>query len=211
MRRNLPRAMRTIPGLLSLASLSFVSLASLVACGGGGGETLPTKGAESLAAKQAQMDKSGEPPLPTKPDSDKVTWKQDPSYAKCHNDVKTGADLAAGVTAMGQGCASTMGLKPLGPVTQDTYKNLDPAHVLPLHVDAGHCVRVYGLSEDALQDLDIAITDSAGKSCGEDGSDSPDAVVLESGMICFTVADDVKVNVAAGNGAGKYALQIWGN
>jgi hypothetical protein len=207
--------MRTIPApsavltALALSVASFAGIASLAACGGG--DTPPASSAQSLAAQQAAMDKSGEPALPTKPDSDKVTWKQDPSYAKCHNDVKTGADLVAGVTALGQACASTMGLKPLGPVTQDTYKNMDPAHVLPLHVDAGHCVRVYGLSEDALQDLDIAITDSAGNSAGEDGSDSPDAVVLESGMICFTVADDVKVNVAAGNGAGKYAVQIWGN
>jgi len=203
--------MRTIPGLLSIASLSLLPLASLVACGGGGGDTPPANNAQSLAAQQAKLDKSGEPPLATAPESDKVTWKQDPSYAKCHNDVKTGADLVAGVTAMAQGCASTMGLKQIGQTTQDTYKNLDPAHVIPLHVDAGHCVRVYGLSEDALQDLDIAISDSAGKSCGEDGSDTPDSVVLESGMICFTVADDVKVNVAAGNGAGKYAVQIWGN
>jgi hypothetical protein len=200
--------MRTIPALTVILSLSA---ASLLACGGGGGNTPPANGAQSLAAQQAQMDKSGEPPLPTKPDSDKVTWKQDPSYAKCHNDVKTGADLAAGVTAMAQGCASVMGLKQIGQTTQDSYKNLDPAHAIPLHAEAGHCYRVYGLSEDALQDLDIAITDSAGKSCGEDGSDSPDAVVLESGMICFTATDDVKVNVAAGSGAGKYAVQIWGN
>ncbi len=200
--------MRKTPALILVATLT--SVATLVACGGGGGETLPTKGVESLEARQAKMDQAGEPPLPTKPDSDKVTWKQDPAYAKCHNDVKTGADLVAGVKAMGQACASAMGLKPLGDVTQDKYKKDDPAHSLPLHAEAGKCYRVYGLSEDALQDLDIAIMDSAGKSCGEDGSDSPDAVVLESGMICFTVADDVKVNVAAGSGAGKYAVQIWG-
>jgi hypothetical protein len=202
--------MRTIPAF-SAVSVLLPVLASLVACGGGGGDTPPANNAQSVAAQQAAMDKNGEPPLPTKPDSDKVTWKQDPSYAKCHNDVKTGTDLVAGVTAIANGCASMMGLKQIGTTTQDTYKNLDPAHVIPLHADAGHCYRVYGLSEDALQDLDIAITDSAGKSCGEDGSDSPDAVVLESGEICFTVADDVKVNIAAGNGAGKYAVQIWGN
>ena len=53
--------------------------------------------------------------------------------------------------------------------------------------------------------------DSAGKACAEDGSDSPDSVVLEDGMVCFTATDDVVVNVAAGNGAGKYVVQIWGN
>jgi hypothetical protein len=94
---------------------------------------------------------------------------------------------------------------------QGSRTNLDPAQAIPLHAEANHCYRVYGLSEDALQDLDIAVIDSAGKSCGEDGSDSPDAVVLEGGAICFTAADDVKVNVAAGAGAGKFAVEIWGD
>jgi hypothetical protein len=78
-------------------------------------------------------------------------------------------------------------------------------------VEANHCYRVYGLSEDALQDLDIAVIDSAGKWCGEDGSDSPDAVVLEDGLLCFNADDDVKINVAAGSGAGKYAVEVWGD
>ena len=197
--------------LFALSPLALLSLASLVACGGGGGDTPPATSANSVAKQQAQMDKAGEPPLPTKPDSDKVTWKQDPSYAKCHNDVKTGADLVAGVTAMASGCAGTMKLHQIGQTTQDTFKNLDKAHPIPLHAETGHCYRVYGLSEDALQDLDIAIMDSAGKACAEDGSDSPDSVVLEDGMVCFTATDDVVVNVAAGNGAGKYVVQIWGN
>jgi hypothetical protein len=196
-----------IPTLASVSLLSAVTL-SLSACGGGGGDTPP---AMTPAQQQAQMDKNGEPPLPTKPDSDKVTWKQDPSYAKCHNDVKTGADIAAGVAAIAAPCASMMGLKQIGTTTQDAYKNLDPAHTIPLDAQAGHCYRIYGLSEDALQDLDIAITDSAGKMAAEDGSDSPDAVVLEDGMVCFTVADKATINIAAGSGAGKYAVQVWGN
>src|SRR5579872_1831174 len=195
--------------LLALIPVALVSFASVVACGGG--DTPPANSPMSAAQQQAQMDKAGEPPLPTKPDSDKVTWKQDPAFAKCHNDVKTGADLVAGVTAMANGCASAMKLHQIGQTTQDTFKNLDKAHPIPLHAESGHCYRVYGLSEDALQDLDIAIMDSAGKACGEDGSDSPDAVVLEDGMICFTATDDVQVNIAAGNGGGKFAVSIWGD
>ncbi len=193
-----------------LVCVSLASLLGLVACGGGGADASPANTPQSAAQQQAQADKAGEPPLPTKPDSDKVTWKQDPTYAKCHNDVKTGADIAAGVAAIAAPCASMMGLKQIGTTTQDTYKNLDPAHAIPLDAQAGHCYRVYGLSEDALQDLDIAITDSAGKMAAEDGSDSPDAVVLEDGMVCFTVADKATINIAAGSGAGKYAVQVWG-
>jgi len=195
--------------LFALIPVALLSVSSLVACGGG--DTPPANTPLSAAAQQAKMDKAGEPPLPTKPDSDKVTWKQDPSYAKCHNDVQTGADLAAGVTAMANGCAGIMKMHQIGQTTTDTFGATDKAHPIKLHAESGHCYRVYGLSEAALQDLDIAIMDSAGKACAEDGSDSPDAVVLEDGMVCFTATDDVLVNVAAGSGAGKYVVQIWGN
>lgn len=190
-----------------LSSLALLSVASLFACGGGAANA----SANAVPSPSAVVAKTQEPPAPAKPDSDKVTWKQDPSYAKCHNDVKTGADLVAGVTAMAQGCAASMNMHQIGQTTQDTFKDGDKAHTIPLHAEQGHCYRVYGLSEDALQDLDIAMMDSTGKECAEDGSDSPDAVLLEDGEVCFTAADDVNVNVAAGSGSGKYAVEIWGN
>lgn len=202
-RDTLGAAMRT-PTLLSC--LAVLSVASLFACGGGGADTGSGSNLPSPASVVAKTD---EPPLPTHPDSDKVKWKQDPSFAKCHNDVKTGADIAAGVNAMAQGCASVTKMHQVGQTTQDTFKDGDKAHPIPLHAESGHCYRVFGLSENALQDLDIAMMDSAGKECAEDGSDSPDAVLLEDGAVCFTATDDVNLNVAAGSGSGKYAVQIW--
>jgi hypothetical protein len=189
--------------LLRLSPLALLVVAPFVACGGSGAAT-----PGSVVPKAASADPFA-PPLPTKPESDKVTWKKDPSYAKCHNDVKTGADLAAGVAAMAQPCAAPLKMHQVGQLVQGSRQNLDPAQSIPLHAEAGHCYRVYGLSEDALQDLDIAIVDSAGKTAAEDGSDSPDSVVLEDGVVCFTQTDDVKVNVAAGNGGGKFAVAIW--
>jgi hypothetical protein len=192
--------------LLSTLFLAAV-VSTLVACGGGSADT----SAQPVVPKPADMDKGARPAAPTKPDSDKVTWKQGAPYASCHNDVKTGADLVAGVTAMAQGCAALTKMRQIGATVQGTRQNLDPAQAIPLHAEANHCYRAYGLSEASLQDLDIAIIDSTGKSTGEDGSDSPDAVVLEDGEICFTQADDVKVNVAAGSGGGKFAVEIWGD
>jgi len=190
-----------------LSSFVLAALTSVLACGGGSAET----SAQPTTPKPGDMDKNARPAAPTKPDSDKVTWKQGAPYASCHNDVKTGTDLVAGVTAMAQGCAALTKMHQIGATVQGTRQNLDPAQAIPLHAEANHCYRAYGLSEASLQDLDIAIVDSAGKSAGEDGSDSPDAVVLEDGEICFTQADDVKVNVAAGSGGGKFAVEIWGD
>jgi hypothetical protein len=189
-----------------LPSLVLAAVSLSVACGGGSSDTPPP-----TTPKPVGIDKNVRPPAPTKPDSEKVTWTQGAPYASCHNDVRTGPDLVAGVTAMAQACASLTKMHQIGATVQGNRTNLDPAQPIPLHAEANHCYRVYGLSEDALQDLDIAMIDSTGKSAGEDGSDSPDAVVLEDGKICFSQADDVKVNVAAGNGAGKFAVQIWGD
>jgi hypothetical protein len=190
-----------------LSSLVLAAVSFSVACGGGSADvsTQPT------TPKPADIDKNVRPPAPTKPDSEKVTWKQGAPLASCHNDVKTGADLVAGVTAMATACASLTKMHQIGATVQGTRQNHDPAQAIPLHAEANHCYRVYGLSEAGLQDLDIAMIDSAGKSAGEDGSDSPDAVVLEDGVICFSQADDVKVNVAAGSGGGKFAVEIWGD
>jgi len=190
-----------------LSSFVLAALTCVVACGGGSADT----SAQPVTPKPVNLDKTARPPAPTKPDSDKVTWKQGAPYASCHNDVTTGADLVAGVTAMATACAGLTKMHQIGPIVQGTRQNLDPAQAIPLHAEAHHCYRAYGLSEASLQDLDIAIVDSAGKSTGEDGSDSPDAVVLEDGEICFTQADDVKVNVAAGSGGGKFAVEIWGD
>jgi hypothetical protein len=135
--------------------LAFVSL---LGCGGGGADATPAP-----AVPTAKPSTPSGPPLPTKPDSDKVTWKKDTSFAKCHNDVTTGKDLVAGVTAMAKGCASLMKMHQVGETVQGSRQNLDPAQAIPLHVEANHCYRIYGLSEDALQDLDIAVIDSAGR------------------------------------------------
>jgi hypothetical protein len=181
-------------------SVSFLAVSA--ACGGGNANTGGTTPSSKPHDEYAQ-------PAATAPDSDKVTWKKDAALAKCHNDVKTGADLQAGVTAMATGCTSLTKMKQVGTPVAGSRGPLDKPQAIPLHAEAGKCYRVYGLSEDALKDLDIAITDSAGKVCAEDGSDSPDSVVLEDGSVCFKVADEANVNVAAGDGSGNFVVEIW--
>ncbi len=196
-----------------LASLACVVLPSAAllglsaACGGGNansGGTTPTGGSAAPHDEYAQ-------PAATAPDSDKVTWKKDPALAKCHNDVKTGADLSAGVKAMADACASQTKMKQIGDAVTGSRLPTDKAQQIPLHAKASHCYRVFGLSEDALKDLDISITDSAGKVAAEDGSDSPDSVVLEDGSVCFKVDDEANINVAAGDGSGKFVVVVYGD
>src|SRR5580692_242210 len=110
---------------LSLAVLSLASLSSLAVACGGGSDTGATQAVHPRPPSMA-------PPAATKPDSEKVTWKQGAPLASCHNDVKTGADLVAGVTAMAQGCAGVTKMHPIGATVQGTRQNLDPAQAIPL-------------------------------------------------------------------------------
>jgi hypothetical protein len=195
---------------LSLSVASALVLLS-VACGG---SSTPASGASSAADTSATAAAAtAATPATTaasKPDSDKVTWKSMAGTGKCHvsSQLAAGADLAGGVTAMGTACAT--GLKQLGAtVTGAGGTNGQMVQTIPLHAKANHCYRVFGLAEATVTDFDIAVLDSAGKSAGEDGTDSRDSVVLEDGAICFKVDDEASVNAAVATGSGKWAVEIW--
>jgi hypothetical protein len=194
-------------GLLSFSTL-FVSIA---ACGGS--TPAPTTGGNpdiSAATPKA-------PKGPTSPESDKVTWRKDTTGKNCHTGHKGEGDLVAGVKGIADGCVSGTKLKPIGqPLTGEGGGAAagTPGGMIkqfPLHAQANHCYRVFGLAQASVTDFDIAVVDSAVKNAGEDLTDGNDAIVLEDGDICFKVDDDINVNVAVGQGSGKWAAVIYGD
>lgn len=44
---------------------------------------------------------------------------------------------------------------------------------------------------------------------GEDSTDDVTPVLLEDGALCFKVADKAHIEVGAGAGGGKFAVQVW--
>jgi hypothetical protein len=195
--------MRTSSKIIS--SLFAVLVTSTIACGGGGGAAVDANSANA-AAKPA-----GDPTMPKAPDhpdSDKVTWTH--SGKSCHTKDQGAGDLVASVTTIAKGCVDTSKMKMLGQATQgkgsETGQMVTP---IPLNAKANHCYRVFGLAQASVTDFDIAVMDSAGKSTGEDLTDSNDAIVLEDGNICFKVDDTVAVNAAVASGAGNWAIEVW--
>lgn len=184
----------------------FALLVATAACGGGAANT-DAASATSAAANKSPTDQTM-PKAPTAPDSDKVTWTK--TGKSCHTNDKGAGDLVASVTSMAKGCVDTGKMKMLGQPTQgkgsETGQMVTP---IPLNAKANHCYRVFGLAQASVTDFDIAVMDSAGKSTGEDLTDSNDAIVLEDGNICFKVADTVAVNAAVASGAGNWAVEIW--
>jgi hypothetical protein len=165
------------------------------------------RGAIEGPKSPGQVDPSLPKPV-TAPESAKVTWKNDSPAKPCHTGAKT-SDVAGGVAAMVKSCLDTNRMHQVGTTTMGEGSRTNLVQSIPLKARANHCYRVFGLAEPSVTDFDIAVIDSAGKSAGEDVTDSNDAVVLETGNVCFKVDDAVNVNVAVANGAGKWAVQIW--
>ena len=191
----------------SFASI-FVLLAttSITACGGGAANQ--TAASATANAENKKPTDQTMPKAPDHPESDKVTWKKDGK--NCHTNDKGAGDLAASVTTMAKGCVDTSKMKMLGQPTQrkgaETGQMVTP---IVLNAKANHCYRVFGLAQASVTDFDIAVMDSAGKSAGEDLTDSNDAIVLEDGAICFKVDDTAAVNAAVASGAGNWVVEIW--
>jgi hypothetical protein len=151
------------------------------------------------------------PPSARAPSKKAQQKKQDPAWASCHQSFKSSADpdkLASDVAAMAKGCEVATKMHAQGDPLTGARAEGAPPNVYPLEVQAGHCYRVYGVSADTLQDLDVALVDSAGGLAGEDSTDDVTPVLLEDGAVCFQEADKAHIEVGAGAGGGKFALQV---
>jgi hypothetical protein len=142
--------------------------------------------------------------------SKKAERRTNAAWTPCHASYQVNAatDLVTSVDQLSKGCAATTGMHMV-----DSFKGQQAAsnapQVQPLHAQANHCYRVYGVAAATIQDLDVLIKDSTGAPAGEDTTDDPTPVVLEDGAVCFTQADEASIVVSIGAGSGAYALQVW--
>jgi hypothetical protein len=221
------RNSRTLP-LLILAGAACLPLAAVLgACGGGEAPppatppapsaTAMASAAESAApaaaaasASAAPSETAAAPPPPPNPGSTKVTVKNDPTWATCHQSYEAKKkDVSKDVAAMASGCAKVTKMKISGKPLTGKQSDQDPPQSFPLKAEANHCYRVYAQASEGIKDLDLAIKDSTGAVAGEDSTDDPSPVILEDGAVCFKEADSATVVVSVGMGKGAYALEIW--
>jgi hypothetical protein len=191
----------------------------LIACGGSDAAnappTSPTPSAVTAPDPLASS-AANDPTVPkpkAHPASDKVTWKEDSPPKQCHS-TRAAGDLATAMAAMVSSCIDVkamhrVGQSHAGEGREGDHKSDPMVTRIPLEAKANHCYRVFGLADPAVKDFDVAVTDSAGKSAGEDLTDSNDAIVLEAGSICFKQDDAASVNAAVTKGGGKWIVEIW--
>jgi hypothetical protein len=217
------------PTLAAALTLALAAIAALaVACGGGEppppaappapsvsapppvDSSASTGPAASAAAAPAETASAAPPPPPPNPGSTKVTTKNDPAWATCHQSYEAKKkDVSKDVAAMAAGCAKLTKLKVSGKQLTGKQSDQDPPQSFPLKAEANHCYRVYGQASEGIKDLDLALKDSTGAVASEDTTDDPSPVLAEDGAICFKEADAATIVVSVGMGKGTYALEIW--
>jgi hypothetical protein len=133
-------------------------------------------------------------------------------WSACHDASKRGGPPEASVDALANGCAKATGLKRLGEtiVAERATSGGAPASY-PLPAKAGHCYRAFGQGDQGVRDLDLALIDSTGVIAAEDETESPTAVLLVDGALCFKIDDAATIAVRVESGKGKYAIQLWGD
>jgi hypothetical protein len=207
--KNLSKERHAIP-TLSVLALAAAALAA--ACGGGEPPppAPPTPPEGGAPAPRAETASAAPPPPPPNPGSTKVTRKNDPTWATCHQSYEAKKkDVSKDVAAMAAGCAKVTKMKIFGKPITGKQSDQDTPQTFPLKAEANHCYRVYAQASEGIKDLDLVVKDSTGASAGEDSTDDPSPVILEDGAVCFKEADAATIVVSVGMGKGSYALEIW--
>lgn len=142
--------------------------------------------------------------------SRKATRKEDAALASCAGAAFPRAKDPDGlVKRVGEACAKAPAgakLKPLGAARRGQQDAAAPHADQKLRVEAGKCYRVYFATDEGARDVVVVARDSAGDVVAE----SPGPALPESGLMCFTAADELSLLVSVGSGKAAWVLQPWG-
>lgn len=154
---------------------------------------------------------SGLPPAAAMPPpgvagSKKAKVKADGGLAACGGQsaphAKDPGDL---VKKIGEGCAATSKMKPVGAMLRGAQADKDAHQDQKFRAEASHCYRVYFATDEAVKDVIVVLRDSAGDVIAE----APGPSAPQSGAACFSAADEVTLTVGIGSGKGAWAAQVW--
>ncbi len=146
------------------------------------------------------------------PISSKATPKTDATWVACYEKLKSkGVDPAREVATVASACQVATKMKLMGSTIAGKQNDSDPPQSYPLRAEAPHCYRVYALADAHIEDLHVAIEDSAGIVAAQSSGAGEPVAVSRDGAVCFKEGDAAAVVVSVGRGGGTYAFQIWGD
>ncbi|MBX3234204.1 MAG: hypothetical protein KIT84_40325 [Labilithrix sp.] len=145
-------------------------------------------------------------PPPGVAGSKKAKVKADGALLACGGQTSAQAkDPAALVKKIGEGCAASSKMKPVGALLRGTQADKDAHQDQKFRAEANHCYRVYFATDESVKDVVVVLRDSAGDVVAE----APGPSAPQGGAACFTAADEVTLTVGVGSGKGAWAAQVW--
>lgn len=159
-----------------------------------------------LATSSALPDAKLPPPL--RLNSKRVARKPMPAWGGCEASVKALSDAAKSLDALSSACAASSKVRPAGAPILGSGSATTPATPSKLHLDAGHCYRVYGAASSAVKGFVVTIMDADGANVAEYHADSVSPFIAPDEALCAEKAEDLTVLIAVGAGDGAYAVSI---
>ncbi len=196
-------ARRSLPFALAACAVA------LAACGGG---APPKAAAPHAAASAAPAFTSDVPRKPLPPPfhftSKRAHLKEDARAASCTAGFATTTDPSADVARLSTACAPAMQMHAVGSPFTGTQAEGAPASRFKVHVEAGKCYRLFGVTAPGVKNVELFLMDSEGTPATEARSDASFVVADPRGAVCFTTADDAEVVVSVGAGEGAFAVVL---
>jgi hypothetical protein len=184
----------------------------LAACGGGQAPIAPPSalvgdgGTTATSPNATTPPPAGLPPMATMPPPGVTGSKKAKTKAAPACSVSaTAADPMDALKRTGESCAAANKLRAVGAPLRGQQSDKDPHAEHKLRVEANKCYRIFFATSADARDAVIVVRDSAGDIVAE----APGPSVPQSGLMCFTTADEVTLLVGVGAGKGAYAAQVW--
>ena len=129
-------------------------------------------------------------------------------WTGCYAHFRPGASPGRDAERLGQQCGAAGGLRPAAPLREGRLEEgQEQEH--SFQAERGQCLRVFGVSEPGLRDLDLAVLDPRGRLLASDGIDDRWPIVPPDGTLCLMEGGEFRLRVRARKGAGAYAAQPW--
>jgi hypothetical protein len=133
-------------------------------------------------------------------------------WSKCYESFAASGDLATDMVAMGRACGAKNGQKPLTTVRTGQQSEHDAVDRFTFTAGgASKCYRVFAVGERGVRDLDVQVVGPDGELLASDASMDPNPVVPPREPLCLKQSGIYVVEVSVQRGAGRYAVQVWGN
>jgi hypothetical protein len=130
-------------------------------------------------------------------------------WVQCYAYFKPSEDLRADVRWLGSHCGSALGLVPAGTIQHVDLRLAALPLRHPIPMEAGQCLRVFGVGSSTLIDPDLRLLTASGGLLTEDGINDRWPILLPDQAYCVPKKDIYLLEIKAKKGEGSFAFQVW--